>query len=352
MRKVLVSWFVVVLLCGMTAAVAETTIDSKADRGIVLQSVEAINPVIEGENPITGLPYDGDYLPVMVNIGNAVEAIPQWGIAEADLIYEMPIDGLGWTRLMALYNSEYPEYVGPIRSARVMHADMRQAWDAAWAFEGGQEKEGSNVFTRIKQLGVYDQEVNLAFNMNGANGSRFKAEKAGRKVPYSHQVKMAKLVEYLTGTGYDFVEKPFLFTDEPAVGDAAAKVVMDFGNGNADSYYVYNEETKDYARFLTEKNIAYYDGNDPETGLTYDNIIVQWTKLSYNGANDCPLLTEVGEGNADFFMNGQHIAGYWTRDDVNNRTIYYDADGSELKLQRGQTWIILASSSFLTVTYE
>lgn len=352
MKKILAFCLLIVLLCNATAAMAETVVDSKTDRGIILQEVQEINPVIEGENPITGLPYDGAYLPVLVNIGNSMAALPQWGIAEADLVYELPIDSIGWTRLMALYNSQYPEFVGPIRSARVMHAEMRQAWDAAWAFEGGQQKEGSNVFTRIKQLGVYDKEVNLAFNMNGANGSRFKSEKAGRKTPHSHQVKMTELVQYLTETGYDFVEKPFLFTDEPAVGDAAAKVVMDFGNGNADSYYVYNEETKEYARYLTEKNIAYYDANDPDTGLTYNNIIVQWTQLSYNGAGDCPLLTEVGEGNADFFMNGQHIAGYWTRDDVNNRTIYYDADGNELKLQRGQTWIILASSNFLTVTYN
>ena len=41
--------------------------------------------------------------------------------------------------------------------------------------------------------------------------------------------------------------------------------------------------------------------------LTFSNVIVQWTDLKFNGAADAPLLTGVGEGNADIFTGGRYI---------------------------------------------
>lgn len=358
MKKIIAMLLMLTLIASTMPGFAATTIDPTQDRGIVPQGQNAegtwdVNPVIEGQNPVTGRPYDGDYIPIMINVDNVSAALPQWGIGDADLIYELPIDNGGMTRLMALYTSVYPDRVGPVRSARILHADMRQEWGAAWVFCGGQEAEGSNVFARIRELGLYDDDVNLAFNLQGQNGGSFNASRSSRKSPHHHQVKLDELYDFLAESGHTFTQRPFLFTDEAVEGDDAAKVIMNFDNGNSDSYYVYDESCNDYARYRTKTDKPYVDENDLESVLTYNNIIVQWTELgTYNGKKDRPKLTEVGEGNADFFMNGKHVAGYWVRSDINDRTVFFDSEGNEIELQRGETWIIVASPKFLEVTYE
>ena len=359
MKKIMAMLLMLALVLSMAPAFAATVVDPSADRGITPQgqNEEGLwdnNPVIEGENPVTGLPYDGDYIPIMVNIDNVSGALPQWGIGDADLVYELPIDRGGMTRLMAVFTSVYPDRVGPVRSARILHADMRQEWGAAWVFCGGQEAAGSSVFQRIRELGLYDADFNLAFNLQGQNGSQFNSTRSSRQSPHHHQVKMDDLYDYLAESGYDFPERPFLFTDEAVTaGDDAGKVVMNFGNGHSDSYYVFDANCNDYARYRTKSGKPYVDENDPESVLTYNNIIVQWTDLDYyENKADRPKLTEVGEGNADFFMGGKHISGYWVRSDIDSRTVFFDSEGNEIQLQRGETWIILASPKFLEVSYE
>jgi len=80
---------------------------------------------------------------------------------------------------------------------------------------------------------------------------------------------------------------------------------------------------------------------DTEEQIGFANVIVQFTDITYNNSPDAPVVKMVGEGNADFFMAGKHVAGYWKRDDYTSRTVYYDADGNEISLQRGKTLVIV-----------
>ncbi len=66
----------------------------------------------------------------------------------------MPIHGLSLTRLMALFAYSHPKAAGPVRSGRVLHAEMREEWDAGWAFVGVQTKPGTNVNDVIRELGL------------------------------------------------------------------------------------------------------------------------------------------------------------------------------------------------------
>ena len=63
--------------------------------------------------------------PIIVTINNHPLARPQSGIADADIIYEMLAEG-NVTRFLALYQSEIPEEVGPVRSARDYFVDMQK----------------------------------------------------------------------------------------------------------------------------------------------------------------------------------------------------------------------------------
>src|SRR5471030_1048494 len=58
-----------------------------------------------------------------VKIDNTTRAHPQVGLTKADVVYIEQVEG-GVTRLAAVYSSEYPKTVGPVRSARITDVDL------------------------------------------------------------------------------------------------------------------------------------------------------------------------------------------------------------------------------------
>ena len=64
--------------------------------------------------------------PLCIMINNIVDAMPQSGISQADITYEMLVEG-GITRYMCVFK-DYSnlEKLGPVRSAR--HYDGKYAW--------------------------------------------------------------------------------------------------------------------------------------------------------------------------------------------------------------------------------
>src|SRR5690606_24574017 len=74
--------------------------------------------------------------PLAVMVENHVEARPQAGLAEAEILYEAMAEG-GITRFMALYQASSPEKITPVRSARLHFVDWAAEYDAAYAHWGG-----------------------------------------------------------------------------------------------------------------------------------------------------------------------------------------------------------------------
>lgn len=68
------------------------------------------NPVEDGVNPLTGESWYGNYYPILVNIDAHPEALPHWGVASADISYEMPVQADGSTRSAMLFMGTIPAY--------------------------------------------------------------------------------------------------------------------------------------------------------------------------------------------------------------------------------------------------
>jgi len=73
--------------------------------------------------------------PVLVTINNHPHARPQSGIADADIVYELLAEG-SVTRLLALFQSELPEEIGPVRSSRDYFIDIAKGLDAFYVAHG------------------------------------------------------------------------------------------------------------------------------------------------------------------------------------------------------------------------
>lgn len=358
MKKLFSISLVLMLLFSLCTASAATQINPSEKRNIALQGRNAAgqfdnNPAIPGESMTTGLPFDGAYVPFMVNIDNVQGAWPQWGIADADIIYEMPIHGLALTRLVALFSDKHPEQAGPVRSGRVMHAELREEWDAGWVFVGVQNKEGSSVGVALNKFGAKKKPVNLIFDFTTSKWTKHMHNVKTHVGPHNHSVHLQELLQYTAD--YEFPQRPYLFTDEkPSLGVPASSIKLAYGKEGQNSYtnssYTYDAGTNLYTRFRAGK--PYVDELKPDQALTFSNLIIQWTDLKFNGEASAPLLKEVGEGNAEIFTGGKYIPGYWVRESVTGRTIFFDSEGNEIRLQRGKTWINITTERSTRVSYE
>ena len=157
----------------------------------------------------------------------------------------------------------------------------------------------------------------------------------------------------------------FRFTDDAPDGDSATRVYIKWGDSAKlyNSRLVYRKEWNGYLRYMgTSKTNWYADRDSDDSAVAFQNVIVQFTRVDYNHNNkNEPIMYVIGEngetaeGNADFFLGGKHISGYWKRDGMTSRTVYYDASGEEIALLRGRTLIVIFpddAASKRSVSYE
>ena len=87
--------------------------------------------------PFTGIAEGGPFTsrPVLAVINNHPDARPQTGLTEADIVFEF-IAEYNITRFAALYQSTFPEEIGPIRSARDYYIELAAAYDAFFVAHG------------------------------------------------------------------------------------------------------------------------------------------------------------------------------------------------------------------------
>lgn len=96
-------------------------------------------PAAIARYPLTGMPIEGT-APVRpalsAKIGNDQIARPQPGLDHADIIYEEYVEG-GLTRYVAVWHSDVPEELGPLRSIRPMDPDILTSFGGIVAYSGG-----------------------------------------------------------------------------------------------------------------------------------------------------------------------------------------------------------------------
>src|ERR1700689_4034416 len=90
--------------------------------------------------PLTGLPAPTGLSlkrpALTIKIENTPQALPQWGIDQADVVYEEIVNG-GITRLAAIFNSHAPAKVGPVRSVRPTDTQVVWPIGGIFAYSGG-----------------------------------------------------------------------------------------------------------------------------------------------------------------------------------------------------------------------
>ncbi|MDM5336271.1 DUF3048 domain-containing protein [Fictibacillus enclensis] len=195
--------------------------------------------------PLTGIktkkPTDARVFSVMVN--NHQRARPQSGVYKADLVYEVLAEG-EITRFLAVFQSEKPNVIGPVRSARDYFIELSQGYHSFYVHHGWSPDAK-------KMLSGKNSKVD---SLNGLyyDGTLFHRA-TFRQAPHNSYITYEDLMTGLKKKGYDDKDKikplPFLKPEEVKglTGDKADQVLITYSQ-NEKVGYKYNPSTKRYAR--------------------------------------------------------------------------------------------------------
>ncbi len=285
-------------------------------------------------NPLTGLYEDNDLTekrPFVVMLDNQYLARPQAALSEADIVYEILAEGL-ITRYMAVFYGEYPEHIGPVRSARPYFIEKASEYDPYYVHVGGSMQALSDI--RKFQMADIDGLVSGAFwrenhkkiphNMYTSSDAMLKDAK---RLGYTNTVAVSFLpfnTSFTVIDGKDAKEITFVYK-EPVKSDSIGYYTS----------YKYNDETHLYSRYTNGE--AHVDENTKDQ-LTCTNILVQYAKttvLDKEGRLDVDLITS---GNGKYYTAGKVIEVTWSKKSVESMTEFFDMQGNPIKLNPGVTW--------------
>lgn len=289
-------------------------------------------PIVE-ESKIKIVDLNSKSRPFAIMINNIGVARPlQSGLQDAYIIYEFIVEG-GLTRYMALFLDQNTERIGSIRSARHYYIDYALENDAIYVHHG-KSPQAQNDFSLLNGDRI---EVD-----NTKSGWRDKS----LDVSYEHTLftNIEKL-KSVFGNKRSTRNKELLlnYSEESldlasiANSKVANKVSVKYSNSTTSSY-VYDEANKVYKRSVNGKEHVDYV---TKKQYTFKNIIAYDVKNSKiaGDTKDRQTLDNIGKGTGYYISEGYAVPITWEKTSRAAQTKYKFEDGTELKVNDGNTFI-------------
>ena len=258
----------------------------------------------------------------------------QCGLQDAYIVYEIIVEG-GYTRLMALFKDKDLNRIGSVRSSRHYFLDYALENDAIYVHFGWSPQAQSDMTT----LGVNN------INFISYNGYE-RDYSLGLATEHTAFTSTAKINEGINYYGYRTTtdEKPLLNysvknIDLSTVDGAvtANKIDINYSNSRSTSFE-YDAENKVYNRFQNDKMHSDY-----LTGLQYTvKNIITYKVNSYTISGDNKgrqTLDNIGSGDGWFISEGYAVPITWEKSSRSSKTKYKYLDGTEIKVNDGNTHI-------------
>lgn len=231
--------------CSKDKEKATDSVDEKEEDVEVVEMIEDEDVILPYQAPFTGLRGEKEFTdrPVLVTINNHPHARPQSGIANADIVYEMVAEG-NITRLLALFQSELPETIGPVRSARDYFIEIASGLDSFYVAHGY-----SPEARELLASGIVDSINGMQYD-----GTLF-SRSSDRVAPHNSYTSAEHIREGMEKVGaHTQIEKipPFSYyesVDGAKIGAVAS--VIDVRYGMSEDFhhvYTYDTLTQQYSR--------------------------------------------------------------------------------------------------------
>ena len=290
--------------------------------------------------PFRGTPIDSTELyspPLALKIDNAPTALPQQGLQDADIVFEELVEG-GLTRFLAIFHSQIPTSVGPIRSGRSTDIPLLMPFDGAlfgWS--------GSNWAFRKLLDTVAITDVGLY-----RNPSHY-WRKTDRISPSNLWVRASQL---FNKEAHDLHSSeplwPYELPEETTSGPSREikGVKVDWGSTKVE--HLWDAARSGWARSQNDDPHVVLDLKGEQHELAPENLIIQFTKYvltneeDVNGARIPLGLVSEGSGTALILKDGGLIEGRWIKANVTVHTDFFDNQGRLIAMSPGSTWVLLA----------
>ncbi|WP_155843217.1 DUF3048 domain-containing protein [Butyrivibrio sp. NC2002] len=323
----------------------ETTEDESATEIVTAEIPEGMYL-----SELTGEPIDEalkDQRPIAAMVDNESIALPHYGIAESDVVYEMMNSTANnrITRLMCIVKDwEAITQMGSIRSTRPTNIILSAEWNAVLCHDGGP----------AVHINPY---LSKEWGDNHFSGT-FSRVDNGKSREYTEYILSGDLDSNFANSGFSTTyneytpegakDKHFNFTtwgNEINLEDKGYAKCIDANTIDIQSFahnsskLVYNSETKEYEYY--EYGDKHTDAEDSEAA-SFKNVILQ--KCTFNQLDDngyliynCIDINQPGY----YCTNGKATDIVWTKTGELNMTQFFDSQANELEINTGKTYIAL-----------
>jgi len=316
---------------------------------------DGTQPELNYQHPLTGEALAEPMLqrPVAVMLNNIKAAMPQHGVSQADILYEVLAEG-GITRCVGIYTDlESVEKIGSIRSARKYYIDLALGYGAAYVHAGGSE-EADRFLSTLKNM---DLDAGLSATYFYRDQDRLNSGYSLEHTLFSSGEKILAFANQRGVTTSLDAEKTYgmSFDDDKVIAGKSAKKVTAYFNmgGKPGSYtkstaFTYDGKTKLYS--AAQHGGDYIDGNTKKA-IAFRNVVVLHASNSLQSDKYHLTVETTGTGTGYFACNGQLVEINWSRKTVNDPFTFTLANGNPVTFGVGATYIGIVPTN-ATVTFE
>lgn len=283
--------------------------------------------------------------PAAVTVNNLEASLPQYGISEADIIMEFPVEG-GITRLMALYGDykNVPD-VCSVRSCRYYFPIFAKGFDAVYFCFGSNETLATPTLERldIDYIDGNKAADSLVFERDGERMELYSSE---------HTV-------YLKGRNMREIFENYGFSGER--DKALGKTAFDFSDEKISFPFVCSGITGSFSSSYS--SALYYDSGkgeylknhngqkhiDSVSGeqLSFKNVFLLEAEVSHYGGTSLVQFDWHG-GGGYYATEGTVTEILWQKESEDAPLRFYDKQGKPLEINKGKSYIGIGCEAVLS----
>ncbi len=279
--------------------------------------------------------------PLAIMMSNDKEAMPNYGINRAGVVYEAPVEG-SMNRYMAIIEDyDDLERIGSVRSCRTYYVYFAKEFDAIYAHFGQS--------TFAKPYLKYVDNIN---GIEGKGGSAFFRSK-DRKSPHNAYASFDGIQKAIQALGYsqeysDSYQGHYQFArngEQIELENSLDAYTVYPGYAYNKPYFQYNEEDGLYYRYQ-------YGGphNGDEGQIAVKNIIFQYCPAGYYATTQYRNIDVHNPSYGYYITNGRAIPLSWKKDGDLGVTHYYNMENEEITLNQGKTWVCIIPTADFSKT--
>ncbi|GAA3889572.1 hypothetical protein GCM10022381_34450 [Leifsonia kafniensis] len=315
----------VLVLTACTNAAPEPT---STPRPVVPSSTPT--PTVVALAPLRGTPQDlgsATSPALSVKIDNHEDARPQIGLERTDIVFEELVEG-GLTRYVAVWQSDIPDLVGPVRSIRPMDPDIITPFGGIVAYSGGQE-----IFIAMMEA---TPVVNARFD-DDETGLFYRIDE--KDSPHDVVVEAKELIALHPDLAPPVQQFTYATTPAEAAAVVSGTPTTTINSRFSDARWPswnWNAASSSYLR--SQEGEADLDSNGAQLQAT--NLLVLRVGID-DTYGDVPKTVMLGSGEAWVSTGGKTVHATWSKDAAGSLIRLVADNGALITLAAGNTWIEL-----------